>query len=141
MYTDDLDIFSPSSIGLRALAVCEEYAVSHDMVFNHKKSVILICRSKCMKNVYPVFTLKGKIIDESDTVRYLGHILCNSGNMTQISCDNANNCTLEIMYVLLRKFHMCSMSVKIQLFNTYCSPMYTAQLWWNHTVASFHRLN
>ena len=36
---------------------------------------------------------------------------------------------------------MCSMSVKIQLFNTYGSPMYTAQLWWNHTVASFHRLN
>ena len=43
--------------------------------------------------------------------------------------------------VLLRKFHMCSMSVNIQLFNTYCSPMYTAQLRWNHTVASFHRLN
>ena len=43
--------------------------------------------------------------------------------------------------VLLRKFHMCSMSVKIQLFNTYCSPMYIAQLWWNHTVASFHCLN
>ena len=43
------------------------------MLFNHKKSVILICRSKYMKNVYPVFTLNGKIIDESDTVRYLGH--------------------------------------------------------------------
>ena len=49
------------------------------MVFNHKKSVILICRSKYMKNVYPVFTLNGKIIDESDTVWYLGHILRNSG--------------------------------------------------------------
>ena len=47
MYADDLVIFSPSSIGLRALVtVCEEYAVSHDMLFNHKKSVILICRSK-----------------------------------------------------------------------------------------------
>ena len=80
MYADDLVIFSPSSIGLRALiTVCEEYAVSHDMLFNHKKSVILICRSKYMKNVYPVFTLNGKIIDESDTVRYLGHIICNSG--------------------------------------------------------------
>ena len=44
------------------------------MVFNHKKSVILICRSKYMKNIYPVFTLNGKIIDESDTVTYLGHI-------------------------------------------------------------------
>ena len=64
-------IFSPSSIGLRALiTVCEEYAVSHDMLFNHKKSVILICRSKYMKNVYPVFTLNGKIVDESDTARY-----------------------------------------------------------------------
>ena len=65
---------------LRALfTVCEEYAVSHEMVFNYKKSVFLICRSKYMKNVYPVFTLNGKVIDESDTVRYLGHVLCNSG--------------------------------------------------------------
>ena len=80
LYADDLVIFSPSSIGRRALiTVCEDCAVSHEMVFNHKKSVILICRSKYMKNVYPVFTLNGKIIDESDTVRYLGHILCNSG--------------------------------------------------------------
>ena len=80
MYADDLVIFSPSSIGLRALiTVCEEYAVSHEMLFNHKKSVILICRSKYMKNVYPVFTLNGKIVDESDTARYLGHIICNSG--------------------------------------------------------------
>ena len=69
MYADDLVIFSPSSIGLRAMiTVCEEYAVSHDMVFTHKKSVFLICRSKYMKNVYPVFTLNGKIIDESDTL-------------------------------------------------------------------------
>ena len=78
MYADDLVIFSPSSIGLRGMiTVCEEYAVCHEMVFNHKKSELLICRN--MRNVYPVFTLNGKTIDESDTVRYLGHILCNSG--------------------------------------------------------------
>ena len=141
MYADDLVIFSTSSIGLRALiTVCEEYAVSHEMVFNHKKSVILICRSKYMKNVYPVFTLNFKIIDESDTVRYLGHILCNRGKDDK---DITRQC--QQLYargnVLLRKVHMCSMSLKIQLFNTYCSPMYTAQLWWNHTVASYHRLN
>ena len=116
------------------------HAVSHEMLFNHKKSVILICRSKYMKNVYPVFTLNGKIIDESDTVRYLGHIICNSGKDDK---DIMRQC--QQLYArgnaLFRKFHMCSMSVKIQLFNTYCSPMYTAQLWWNHTVASFHRLN
>ena len=43
--------------------------------------------------------------------------------------------------VLLRKFHMCSMDVKVKLFNTYCSPMYTARLWRNHTAYSFQRLN
>ena len=36
---------------------------------------------------------------------------------------------------------MCSMDVKVKLFNTYCSPMNTAQLWWNHTAYSFQRLN
>ena len=36
---------------------------------------------------------------------------------------------------------MCSMDVKVKLFNTYCSPMYIAQLWWNHTEYSFQRLN
>ena len=80
MYADDLVIFSPSSIGLRALiTVCEEYAVSHEMLFNHKKSVILICRSKYMKNVYPVFILNGTIIGESYTVRYLGHLYYKRG--------------------------------------------------------------
>ena len=40
MYADDLVIFSSSSIGLRALiTVCEEYAVSHEMVFNHTRRV------------------------------------------------------------------------------------------------------
>ena len=120
MYADDLVIFSPSSIGLRALImVCEEYAVSHEMLFNHKKRVILICRSKYMKNVYPVFTLNGKIVDESDTARYLGHIICNSGKDDK---DIMRQC--QQLYArgnaLFRKFHMCSMSVKIQLFNTYC---------------------
>ena len=130
MYADDHVIFSPSSIGLRALITgCEEYAVSHDMLFNHK-TVILICGSKYMKNVYPIFTLNGKIIGESDTVRYLDHILCNSGKDDK---DIMRQC--QQLYargklnVLVRKFHMCSVSVKIQLFNIYCSPMNTAQRW------------
>ena len=114
--------------------MCEEYAVSHEMLFNHKKSVILICRSKYMNNVYPVFTLNGKIIDESDTVRYLGHIICNSGKDDK---DIMRQC--QQLYArgnaLFRKFHMCSMRVKIQLFNTVLfTHVYCA-------VASFHCLN
>ena len=142
MYADDLVIFSPSSVGLRALiAVCEQYGISHDIRFNHKKSAIMICRGHYMKNVYPpLYTLNGEVIKEVDSVRYLGHIISSNGKDDK---DIMRQC--QQLYargnVLLRKFHMCSMDVKVKLFNTYCSPMYTAQLWWNHTVYSFHRLN
>ena len=142
VYADDLGIFSPSSVGLRALiAVCEQYGISHDIRFNHKKSAIMIGRGHYMKNVYPpLYTLNGEVIKEVDSVRYLGHIISSNGKDDK---DIVRQC--QQLYargnVLLRKFHMCSMDVKVKLFNTYCSPMYTAQLWWNHTVYSFHRLN
>ena len=43
--------------------------------------------------------------------------------------------------MLLRKFYMCSTEVKLTLLRTFCSPMYTAQLWCNYTVASIHNLH
>ena len=43
--------------------------------------------------------------------------------------------------ILLRKFYMCSTEVKLTLLRTFCSPMYTAQLWWNYTVPSIHNLH
>ena len=86
------------------------------MVFNHKKSVILICRSKYMKNVYPLFTSLWMVNLLMNLTRlrrpYLGHILRNSGNDDK---DIMRQC--QPLYakgnVLLRKFHMCSMSVNI----------------------------
>ena len=81
MYADDLVIFSPSSVGLRALiSVCEKYGIRHDIRFNHKKSAIMICRGKYMKHVYPLlYTLNGEVIQEVDSLRYLGHIISNDG--------------------------------------------------------------
>ena len=34
--------------------------------------------------------------------------------------------------IILQKFNMCSLGVKLTFFRTYCLPMYTAQLWWNY---------
>ena len=36
---------------------------------------------------------------------------------------------------------MCSTEVKLTLLRTFCSPMYTAQLWCNYTVSSIHNLH
>ena len=77
MYADDLVLLSPSATGLEELlCACEEFSISHDVVYNSKKSSVLICRNKAMAHAAPpVFTVNGSIIGESDKVKYLGHIL------------------------------------------------------------------
>ena len=35
---------------------------------------------------------------------------------------------------------MCSIQVKLTLFRIYCSPMYTAQLWWSYKKSSMSKL-
>ena len=79
MYADDLVLLSPSATGLRELlCACEEFSISHDVVYNSKKSSVLICRNKAMDHAAPpVFTVNGSIIGESDKVKYLDHIICN----------------------------------------------------------------
>ena len=34
---------------------------------------------------------------------------------------------------LIRKFYMCTIDVKITLFQSFCSPLYTAHLWTNYS--------
>ena len=121
--------------------MCELYGESHDVLFNHKKSVIMIFRCSYMMNVSPPpYTLNGKIIAKVDSLKYLGHIICND---SKDDMDIMRQC--QQLHapgnVLFRKFHMFSVDVKIKLFHTYSSPMCTAQLWKNHTSYTFHRLH
>ena len=41
---------------------------------------------------------------------------------------------------LARRFHMCSDNVKVTLFRSYCSSLYTSQLWWKYRVYSIRKL-
>ena len=141
MYADDLVLISPSATGLRELiCACEEFSNSHDVVYNSKKSSVLICRNKVMVHADPlVFTVNGSIIGESDKVKYLGHIICND-----MSDDDDIMRQRRQLYaqgnVLSRRFHMCSFEVKNVLFRTFCTPMYTRQLWFRYTARSLHKL-
>ena len=43
MYADDLVLLSPSATGLRELpCACEEFSISHDVVYNSKKSSVRV---------------------------------------------------------------------------------------------------
>ena len=119
-----MNLFSPSSIGLRALVhVWEIYGIRHEIRLNHKKSAIMICRGQYMKKVHPpLYTLNVEVIKEVDCVIYLGHIISSNDKD-----DKDSMCQCQQVHargnVSLRKCLMCSMAVKVNLFNTYCSPI------------------
>ena len=84
-----------------------------------------------------VFTVNGSIIGESDKVKYLGHIICND-----TSDDDDMMRQKRQLYdqgnVLSRRFHI-SLEVK-NVFRTFCTPLYTCQLWSRSTVRSLNKL-
>ena len=60
MYADDVVIMSPSVADLyKLLHICESFGVSHDVLFNNKKSTIMSHRAGNLKDAHlPLYTLK-----------------------------------------------------------------------------------
>ena len=64
-------------------------------------------------------------------MKYLGHFLtCELSD----DIDIRRQCRVLNVRgnILCRTFHMCSVPVKLKLFNSYCSSLYTPHLWWNY---------
>ena len=75
-----------------------------------------------------------------NVVKYLGHYV--NDDLTD-DADISRQIRKQYVQanILLRKFYMCSLDVKLSLFRTYYSPMYTAQLWWSFkkwTITKLH---
>ena len=114
MYADDLVVFAPSIRGLQTLVnMCENFAETHDVIFNSHMSVSMIFRPKGETSyLYDSVYLNNECIKVVSSTKYLGHYLAND-----LSDD------LDI-----KRQCMCSVEVKLFLFQSYCSPMYTAHL-------------
>jgi hypothetical protein len=142
MYAEDLVIFMPYSGGLQMfLKICSEYGLESDARYNGIKSMVMIIRSKYDKDtVFPNFVLTDIPLSITAEVKYLGHF------MTDDFRDDMDiNRQCRKLYAqgntLLRKFHMCTADVKVGLFRTFCTPLYTAQIWWNYRMYSIRKLN
>lgn len=141
MYADDLVVFSPSTAGLQQLLnICSVYGVEHDIKYNAAKSTVMICRTKedkCMN--YPDFCLSNVMLNVTTKTKYLGHIIT-----ADMSDDDDIYRQCRMLYAqantLKRKFGACTDNVKMTLFKSYCTPLYTAHLWTNYKKASLQRL-
>ena len=112
--------------------------------YNPNKSQVLISRGKFLSGVtipcIPPFCIDGSCISETDTVKYLGHFICNTmRDDTDILRQRRQ--LYARANVLARKFYMCTDEVNITLFRTFCCNLYTCQLWWNFTQAVMRKIN
>ena len=109
--------------------MCVKYGLEHDIRFNSKKSAVIIFRNSFVKDFsFPSFEMNGGCIKEVPFVKYVGHVI--SADMKD-DLDIMRQCRQFCAHgnAIDRRFHMCSDNVKVTLFRSYCSSLYTSQLW------------
>ena len=141
MYADDLVLISPTTRGLfKLIAECQKYGIEFDIIYNPLKSAVMFFKPEFMSKIrMPNFKICDENINVVQEYTYLGHIL------TDTMSDN-----LDILRQrrklfaqgnsIRRKFYMCSIDVKLTLFRSYCSSLYTAQLWVNYSKSVMNKL-
>ena len=142
MYADDIMVFSPSAVGLEdLLRVCELFGIEHDILFNYKKCAVMVFNSHSFRHVcFGHFCLHGQKMENVEKYKYLGHIIYHDlGDRSDI-CRQVKQTYVQ-GNILARQFYMCTENVKVKLFTTYCTSMYTAQLWTNHTMADIYSMH
>ena len=141
MYADDLVLLSPSAMGLSLLlSVCSAYGIEHDIKYNSAKSNVMIFRCNKMKDIrIPNFELNNVLLTRVTKYKYLGHCISDD-----LSDDDDMARQYRQIYAqgnaLLRKLFMCTESVKITLFRSFCTSLYTCELWWNYRSESLRKL-
>ena len=135
LYADDLVLISPSSRGLHTLlGECEKYGVEHDITFNANKSAVICFKSNSTCNFkVPDFVLNNNVIPNVNDTKYLGHFL-SSTSSDILDIERQRKKTFIQGNSLIRKFYKCTIEVKLTLFNSFCSPLYTAHLWSKYSI-------
>ena len=70
---------------------------------------------------------------------YLGNILCDTLS-DDLDILRQRKKLFAQGNSIMRKFYMCTQDVKLTLFRSYCSSLYTAQLWVNYTKTIMNKL-
>ena len=142
MYADDLVLLAPSASGLnKLLRICEDYGVSHDIKYNPVKSAVMCFRSKILVGSHlPTFHLCGTPIKEVCNIKYLGNILC-IDLKGDLDILRQRRQLFAQANTILRRFHMCTIDVKLTLFRSFCSSFYNSHLWWSFKSSTFSKFN
>ena len=139
-YADDM-LLAPTSTTLQTLLeVCRAYAGPDDIVYNTTKTVCMLVWPKQSHSQFSTRVMLGN--EELSFVGefcYLGHILtadCREDKDIKEQFRRQN----ERGNMLVRKFSFASIERKVQLFKSYCYPIYGCALWCRSFQNSIRKL-
>ena len=129
-YADEVVSLAPTVTALQILLeVCRAYAGPHDIAYNTRKTVCMLVRPKQSQGRYSTIVMVGN--EELVFVkkfRCLGHVLtadCRDDKDIKKQFRRQN----AVGNMLVRKFSFAHIEAKIQLFKSYCYPIYGCALW------------
>ena len=115
-YADDIALLAPSPSALRILLrECELFATDHNLIFNAAKTQLICFRSSPKVKCIGKFSFSGHLLEFSDTVTHLGHVLYCSLD----DSDDIKRATLEMCKkanIILSTFSSCDPHVKTHCF-------------------------
>ena len=96
---------------------------------------MIFCCKKFKDIHIPSFELNDNILPRVNQCKYLGHVITDD-----LKDDSDIARQYKRIYAqgnaLIRKFYMCSEHVKCTLFRSFCTSLYTCQLWCNYKSES-----
>ena len=132
MQTDDIVLFAPSVNGWQNLDISHSYSCNHGVEFNPSQSSITITNIDSRKTGNAkTMTIGGKLFNGVTSFSYIGQIICNDlSSDADLKAKSRQMCAKS--NTLRRKFHLCSIAVKVKLFTALFSNVYTCALWVNY---------
>ena len=118
-----MELLAPMVTALQTLLeVCSAYAGPHDIVYNTTKTVCMLVRPKQSQGRFStIVRLGNEKLSFVEEFRYLGHI---------ITADYRDDKNIKKTIQKARcMFLFAPILAKIQLFKSYCYPIYECALW------------
>ena len=128
-YADDLVELSPSVSTLhKMVGVCERYADKYDVIFNAKKSQLIVYGCSQSKPPNPEIRISGKTVEVVNGAIHLGHFLSdNISDFRTSKCigDFNRQCRRNMF---LAEFKNASLYMRNTLFQKHCTGIYGTQI-------------
>ncbi|CAH2261582.1 jg19884 [Pararge aegeria aegeria] len=134
-------LLSTSISALRKLLrICENYAASHGLIYNVKKSELLVFKSKGSSvDDVPPGTINGVILNRVTEFRYLGRLITEDLNDNK-DIERERRALAIRCNMIARKFTRFTREVKLILFRAYCQTFYTCSLCVSYTQRAYNDL-